>query len=309
MLRRLDRDIPFILLTDNYDAARTTAVLKAGGQGAVPYTERALLMLVVDRELTDLNERRRRLLESHLCKAEQRCQRLLESSKDAIAYVIEGMRVYVNAAEHPILNDKKTINHVHRALDDDRFRLIFQPVINLCGENEEHYEVYVRMLNDKSEEVSPYDFLPPPGLTDTVVRVDRWIFLQAIKKLAAHRVKGQNTRLFLNVTAETLRQLHCKVSISQFGCSLNPSHALNHIDTDYVRIDGSFTEELRNDHDARTHLKEIVQSLQSAGKLSIVPLVDSAGILATLWQAGVNYIQGDYLQPPTPEMTYDFSDN
>jgi len=55
---------------------------------------------------------------------------------------------------------------------------------------------------------------------------------------------------------------------------------------DYVRIDGSFTEELRNDHDARTHLKEIVQSLQSAGKLSIVPLVDSAGILATLWQAG-----------------------
>jgi PAS domain-containing protein len=181
MLRRLDRDIPFILLTDNYDAASTTAVLKAGGQGAVPYTERALLMLVVDRELTDLDERRRRLLEAHLCKAEQRCQRLLESSKDAIAYVIEGMHVYVNAAEHPILNDKKTINHVHRALDDDRFRLIFQPVINLCGENKEHYEVYVRMLNDKSKEVSPYDFLPPPGLTDTAVRVDRWIFLQAIK--------------------------------------------------------------------------------------------------------------------------------
>jgi len=134
MLRRLDRDIPFILLTDNYDAASTTAVLKAGGQGAVPTpTGAADAGRRID-ELTDLNERRRRLLESHLCKAEQRCQRLLESSKDAIAYVIEGMRVYVNAAEHPILNDKKTINHVHRALDDDRFRLIFQPVINLCGE-------------------------------------------------------------------------------------------------------------------------------------------------------------------------------
>jgi EAL domain-containing protein (putative c-di-GMP-specific phosphodiesterase class I) len=168
-------------------------------------------------------------------------------------------------------------------------------------------------------------------------------------------VKGQNTRLFLNVTAETLRdktftpwlsvalkaarlpgdtlifqlrecdannftkqakdfakalhQLHCKVSITQFGCALNPFHALSHIDTDYVKIDGSFTEELQNDPDAREHLKEMVQSLQSAGKLSIVPLVESAGLLATLWQAGVSYIQGYYLQPPTPEMTYDFSDN
>jgi len=621
MLRRLGKDIPFILLTDEYDAARATAVLKAGGQDTIPYTEQALLVLVVNRELTDLDERRRRrLLESHLREAEQRCQRLLESSKDAIAYVIEGMHVYANesyleflgyddidelmcipvldtlgsqsqddyrqlikgftdqsgervsqkvtarrsdgrelaanmqasaatfdgerctqvvmrpehndeeleeklrqisnqdlltglynrpffmtslaeaiaqagasseagalayisldnfaplkrdvgiagvdfllrdmatllrdqvgadmtlarlgddsfallclpysendmvslaqkictaiegslfdvdgrsvqltvsigvaaitekapkaeelmarahrasaelkkqneqppgngvrvhnAAQHRILSDNTAIDGIHRALDNDQFRLLFQPVINLRGENEEHYEVYVRMLDDKGEDVSPYDFLPPLGPTDTAMKVDRWVFLQAIKKLAAHRVKGQNTRLFLNVTAETLHdktftpwlsvalkaarlpgdtlifqlresdannftkqakdfakalhQLHCKVSITQFGCALNPFHALNHIDTDYVKIDGSFTEELQNDQDAREHLKEMVQSLQSAGKLSIVPLVESAGILATLWQAGVNYIQGFYLQPPTPEMTYDFSDN
>jgi diguanylate cyclase (GGDEF)-like protein/PAS domain S-box-containing protein len=621
MLRRLGKDIPFILLTDDYDAARATAVLKAGGQDTVPYSEQALLVLVVNRELTDLDERRRRrLLESHLREAEQRCQRLLESSKDAIAYVIEGMHVYANesyleflgyddidelmcipvldtlgsqsqddyrqlikgfadqssermsqkitarrsdgreltanmqaspatfdgerctqivlqpehngaelekklmqisnqdlltglynrsffmaslaeaitqagasnesgslayisldnfaplkrdvgitgvdfllrdlatllreqvgadmtlarlsddsfallylpysendmvslaqgictaiegslfdvdgrsvqltvsigvagvtenspkaeelmarahrasvelkkqneqthgngvrvhnAAEHRMLNDNTAIDCINRALDNDQFRLLFQPVINLRGESEEHYEVYVRMLDDKGEDISPYNFLPPLGPTDTAVKIDRWVFLQAIKKLAAHRVKGQNTRLFLNVTTETLHdktftpwlsvalkaarlpgdtlifqlrecdannftkqakdfaktlhQLHCKVSITQFGCTLNPFHALNHIDTDYIKIDSSFTEELQNDHDARERLKEMVQSLQSAGKLSIVPLVESAGILATLWQAGVNYIQGYYLQPPTPEMTYDFSDN
>ena len=41
----------------------------------------------------------------------------------------------------------------------------------------------------------------------------------------------------------------------------------------------------------------------------MVPLVENAGVLATLWQAGVNYIQGYYLQAPVPEMNYDFTEN
>jgi EAL domain-containing protein (putative c-di-GMP-specific phosphodiesterase class I) len=38
-----------------------------------------------------------------------------------------------------------------------------------------------------------------------------------------------------------------------------------------------------------------------------VPFVESASVLSTLWQAGVNYIQGHYLQGPTQSMDYDFS--
>jgi EAL domain-containing protein (putative c-di-GMP-specific phosphodiesterase class I) len=38
-----------------------------------------------------------------------------------------------------------------------------------------------------------------------------------------------------------------------------------------------------------------------------VPFVESASVLATLWQAGVNYIQGHYLQGPSQSMDYDFA--
>jgi len=41
---------------------------------------------------------------------------------------------------------------------------------------------------------------------------------------------------------------------------------------------------------------------------SIMPEVDGAGMLAVLWQLGINYIQGNYLQTPQPEMHYDFTD-
>jgi len=265
-----------------------------------------------------------------------------------------GVVVY-NPADFEELDENNSVEAIQKALEENRFRLLFQPIINLRGEGEEHYEAFVRMLDKDNAEVSPYDFLPPMGPSDTAIKIDRWVILQTIKQLASHRSRGHDTRLFLNVTAETLQdktftpwlsvalkaarlpgdslifqirerdandymkqakdftkavhELHCKVSIAQFGCALNPFNTLKHIDTDYVKIDGSFTEEIQKNDEAKEQVKEMVKSLQSSGKLTIIPLVENAGVLATLWQAGVNYIQGYYLQAPVPEMSYDFGDN
>lgn len=265
-----------------------------------------------------------------------------------------GVLVY-NPADYETLDASNSAEAIQRALDDNRFRLLFQPVINLRGEDEEHYEAFVRMLDKDNQEVSPYDFLPPVGPSETTIKIDRWVILQTIKQLANHRSRGHDTRMFLNITTETLEdktftpwlsvalkaarlpgdslifqiregdasnhmkqakdftkavhELRCKVSISQFGCALNPFNTLKHIEADYVKIDGSFTEEIQKNDQAKEQIKEMVKSLQSAGKLTIIPLVENASVLATLWQAGVNYIQGYYLQAPVPEMNYDFSEN
>ncbi|MDR9425791.1 MAG: EAL domain-containing protein [Marinobacter sp.] len=265
-----------------------------------------------------------------------------------------GVLVY-NPADYEALDENNSAEAIQKALDENRFRLLFQPVINLRGEDEEHYEAFVRMLDKDNQEVSPYDFLPPVGPSETTVKIDRWVILQTIKQLASHRSRGHDTRMFLNITSETLQdktftpwlsvalkaarlpgdslifqiregdannhmkqakdftkavhELRCKVSISQFGCALNPFNTLKHIDADYVKIDGSFTEELQKNEEAKQQVKEMVKSLQTSGKLTIIPLVESASVLATLWQAGVNYIQGYYLQAPVPEMNYDFSEN
>jgi EAL domain-containing protein (putative c-di-GMP-specific phosphodiesterase class I) len=100
--------------------------------------------------------------------------------------------------------------------------------------------------------------------------------------------------------------MHCKVSLSHFGCALNPYASLKHLHVDFIKIDGSFTRELADPESANA-LKEMVATLHGMGKLTIVPYVDSATMMPTLWQAGVNYIQGHYLQSPTDSMNYDFS--
>jgi len=75
-----------------------------------------------------------------------------------------------------------------------------------------------------------------------------------------------------------------------------------------VKLDGSYTDEIQKNDEARETVKEMIQSLQQQGKLTIVPFVENATVLATLWQSGVNYIQGYYLQEPTPDMSYDFGE-
>jgi EAL domain-containing protein (putative c-di-GMP-specific phosphodiesterase class I) len=39
---------------------------------------------------------------------------------------------------------------------------------------------------------------------------------------------------------------------------------------------------------------------------SIVPKIEHSEILAALWELGVNYIQGYYLQAPLDDMDYSF---
>src|SRR5690606_30086996 len=103
-----------------------------------------------------------------------------------------------------------------------------------------------------------------------------------------------------------LHQLHCKVALSQFGCGVNPFNTLKHLEVDFVKLDSSFAQELHQAENQQT-LKDMLASLHAQAKLTVIRGVESASALATLWQAGVNYIQGLYLQAPSRAMDYDFS--
>src|SRR5690606_25608666 len=90
-------DVPFILLTDQIDVDTRTEAMRCGMQDTVLVSADSLIVLVVKRELTNLTARRqRRIAEQSLRETEKRCQLLLDSSVDAIAYVLDGMHIYAN---------------------------------------------------------------------------------------------------------------------------------------------------------------------------------------------------------------------
>ncbi len=106
--------------------------------------------------------------------------------------------------------------------------------------------------------------------------------------------------------SEQLSELGCGFSISRFGCALNPFSALKHVKSSHIKIDGSFTQELQKGSEETDSLNELIKQLLQEEKITIVPFVENASVLSKLWQSGVHYIQGHYLQEPTEQMNYDF---
>src|SRR5690606_33139153 len=93
---------------------------------------------------------------------------------------------------------------VQKALDENRFKLLFQPILSLRGSEKEHYEVLLRMIDEKGEEISPSSFLSSAAQIGATTKIDRWVVLESIKILSEHRSKGHNTQLIINLSRESL---------------------------------------------------------------------------------------------------------
>ncbi|MGH1462816.1 MAG: EAL domain-containing protein [Neptuniibacter sp.] len=96
-LKRLGKDIPVIQLISKADNRKQLQCLKNRINAVVPFNERELILLQVQKELENLENRRQlRKSEAALAEAEKRNIQLMESSKHAIAYCSEQLVVYAN---------------------------------------------------------------------------------------------------------------------------------------------------------------------------------------------------------------------
>lgn len=240
------------------------------------------------------------------------------------------------------------------ALEEQRFALLFQPIISLRGASGEHYEVLLRMRGATDALELPDNFIESLGVSANNAKLDRWVLLEATKQLAANRAQNNDTRLVINLTANALldeslatwlgvalkaaalppsslilqlreadvindmatarkfaeaaHQLGCRIAVSGFGRTAESHKELiQAVRADMAQIDGNFTRALHTSGDAQA-LKTLIAEISSAGVKTIVPFVENASVLATLWQAGADFIQGHYLQAPSREMNYEFTE-
>ncbi|MCA1714077.1 MAG: diguanylate cyclase, partial [Gammaproteobacteria bacterium] len=93
------KDLPVIAVADRVDDASLSAALGAGVRGIALRHRPQQLLAAVRTEWADLEARRAlRRLEAQVRETERRCDALIESSRDPIAYVHEGMHIRANPA-------------------------------------------------------------------------------------------------------------------------------------------------------------------------------------------------------------------
>lgn len=104
-----------------------------------------------------------------------------------------------------------------------------------------------------------------------------------------------------------LKELGCGFSVDHFGSGQNPFKLLKHLPADYLKLDRSLMQALPDSEDAEERVREIIENAHDLKKKVIAGYLEDAGTLARMWQFQVDFIQGNFLQPPSEQMDYDFS--
>ena len=110
-------------------------------------------------------------------------------------------------------------------------------------------------------------------------------------------------------SADEIKKAGGQISITNFGVAINPLKTLERVAVDFVKIDHLIIEELQKDGEGKVRFQTLMAGMTGTGVDVIVPFVEKASVLPILWQQGVQYIQGHYVQPPSFTMDYDFSEN
>lgn len=266
-----------------------------------------------------------------------------------------GLHLYMPADQTIAHEVKELQEQLIEALRKNTLKLAFQPLISLRGEEGEHYEVLLRLPQSNNPDLSAAEFINSDQVSDDIKKkIDRWVILHSTKLLAEHQRKGNDTRIFINLSSASFRdnglpawiQVALKaanlnhnsvifqiteedavrhtapakrfsyqiracglsMAVNRFGCELQPLKLLENVEFDYVKIDGSYTQELGSSAARGKALRTLLEGIHAQGKISIAPFVESATSVSGIWQYGVHFIQGYYVQAPQGEMSYDFSE-
>jgi len=102
--------------------------------------------------------------------------------------------------------------------------------------------------------------------------------------------------------AEGLKKIKCRICINQYGLQDDPELALTTLGADFVKFAPELAIGLSEDPVMQKRLLRLIQLAQDHGVKTIVTGVEDARSLALLWSAGIDYVQGNFLQTAMPSL-------
>jgi diguanylate cyclase (GGDEF)-like protein/PAS domain S-box-containing protein len=101
-------------------------------------------------------------------------------------------------------NEAKIIELIEHALNNNRFRLVYQPIVSLQGDSRENYAVLMRLLDNNDEEIMPNFFINSAEQSGLMAKVDRWVIKTSIEEIARQRKQGRKVNFFISLSSAAL---------------------------------------------------------------------------------------------------------
>ncbi|RMG33153.1 MAG: EAL domain-containing protein [Gammaproteobacteria bacterium] len=244
--------------------------------------------------------------------------------------------------------DSQIVSLIDEALEHDKFRLLYQPIVSLEGDTREDYAIYVRLLDAEGTEREPAWFYRHADQAERLAEIDRWVIRRAIRELAQHRAQGKKVNFHITLSregalddsmllwvcdclrefrakgawlyfqfdyallrehppallrlAEDLRKINCKISCNAIPPDFSDYSLLSLYGVEIARFTPELSADLATDHVRRHRLKALNSELQRQNIRTVATCIENANTLAALWNIGINYVQGYFLQEPTPSI-------
>jgi PAS domain S-box-containing protein len=232
------------------------------------------------------------------------------------------------------------IHRIHGALEDDRFVLYAQPIVDLATGATVQHELLIRMLDEAGEIVAPGQFLPVAEEYGLIREIDRWVIRQAVALAAAGhslevnlsaeslgdpsllgfveqelaRTGADPAKLVFELTEtallrdedaartfiEGVDRLGSHVALDDFGTGYGGFTYLKRLPIDFLKIDIEFVRDLPQNPASRHVVRAVVSLARDFGLRTVAEGVEDDETLALLREHGVDFAQGFGLGRPAP---------
>ncbi|MFL5867688.1 MAG: putative bifunctional diguanylate cyclase/phosphodiesterase, partial [Thermoleophilaceae bacterium] len=120
------------------------------------------------------------------------------------------------------------IDRIRRALEEDRFELHCQAILDIAKGEVSQHELLIRMVGDDGELVPPGAFLGVAERFGLVQSIDRWVVAQAIRLMERELQAGNELRLEVNVSGRSVddRELPGLIQEELAKTSVNPDNLI-----------------------------------------------------------------------------------
>ena len=169
-------------------------------------------------------------------------------------------------------------------------RWIVGAAMSFCAARNPH-RVFVRLSNDSMRDQTLGTWLQQQ-LKSSRVSPDKVVF-QITEEMAQAQPREARTLQGL------LSALGIEFALEHFGASgADAAQLLHRMPVNYVKIDGALMQGLANDRPLQEKVKALVDVAREHQVTTIAERVEDANTMAVLWQLGIEFVQGYFVNSP-----------
>lgn len=102
----------------------------------------------------------------------------------------------------------------------------------------------------------------------------------------------------IQVAVRALRQRGARFALERLGSGRDPLGLIQSVPLDFVKIDGAMIQGIADDEELQRRVRAIVDAAQKRQIQTIAERVEDANTMAVLFQLGVQFVQGYFVQEP-----------